>query len=257
MGRRRTAVGALALVALLALAGCGSTAGGGTPEAVTPAPVPTLEPTLVPGVAEEAIDADRLMTRHENALQGASFTMTRRFRARLPDGDVAFEANTRITRGPDGRFLYRRVVPTEDRPFANNVTEIWWDGNRSRYRYTEVSGSVDTITFGRRPIVDLDQSYAYDKVLSGLAVTHAQGVPDGGARLTGRLSNASAVPTTGGIEDPRNASATIRIRENGLIEAVAVSYGAEYRGNRTDVRFTVGFEYVGSSTVEPPAWGVD
>lgn len=232
-------------------------AGDGTPESVTPAPVPTMEPSLVPGVADDAIDAERLLGRHEAALDDTSFTMTSRYRARTPGGDTAYELDTRITRGPAGRFFYRRAEPTEVRPTAVNLTEVWWNGNLTRYRYTYGSGEVDVVTFGQRSTIDLDRSYVYDQILSGLTVTRAQGFEDGGARVTGRLSNASAVPTAGDLERPRNASATVRLRDDGLIEAVAVGYDGIYRGNRTDVRFTVRFENVGSTTVEPPAWGVE
>lgn len=242
------------VLVLAVLAGCGGIVGEDTPEPVTPAPVPTTEAPVVDGVTQDAVNASQITANHERALENTSYTMRERIRARGTDGDTQFFLNTTVWKGDDGRFHLVRFEPTQTVSGRINETRIWWDGNRSFFEYAYGTGPDTGFMIRQRAAVDVEQDDTIGRVLAGMRVTRVSRLPDGGAEIAGPITTRSAVPTAGAIDDPRNASLRAQITPEGVVRGLAIGYDGTYQGNRTTVRYRLGFENVGTTTVDRPAW---
>lgn len=245
----------LALVLVLALAGCGGVVGDGTPEPVTPAPVPTTEQPVAPWLSGNSVDADEVVTRHQRALANVSYTTVERLSARVPDGESVVILDLSIQFTPDGSLRYVRHEP----PVQGNVTQInrsqiWSDGNRTVYRFSNTVGQTYTEDSVYPTSLDTTRSARIEGLLEDVTVTRAVRGADGSIDLSGRLTNASAVPATRNFHRPANASVTARIADDGVLRRLALRYDAVYRGDRVDVRYVVGVENVSATTVDRPPW---
>lgn len=245
----------LALVAVLVLAGCGGVVGDGTPDPVTPAPVPTTEQPVAPGITGDAIDVDQVVERHERALAETTYTTVERLRAAVGGGASVAIRNLSIQSAPDGALRYvRQEPPVEGNVTQINRSQIWSDGNRTVYRFTNTAGQTYTEDSAYPASLDAARSARIEAILEDVSVTSAVRRTDGSVELSGRLTNASAVPTTRNFQHHANGSVSAQVSEDGVVRRLALRYDAVYRGDRVPVRYVVGVEKVGSTTVERPQW---
>lgn len=142
------------LVVLVTLAGCsGVFGGGGEPrETLTPASVPTDEPTptpvpqLAPGLNQQGIEnANALIAAHSSFRRNHSFTTRSNSTQLDQNGTVRFRSTSTLHAGPPGTGVYA-VSDTErkindqypnNQSYLNHV-ESWMDGKRvfQQLRYT-------------------------------------------------------------------------------------------------------------------------
>ncbi|NLV13304.1 hypothetical protein [Haloarcula argentinensis] len=153
MQPRSLAVG-IALVSLVVLGGCTafSTAGpNGGEQTVTPAPVPTPDPSLPPGVTANSIsDPERLGSAHERRLTNRSYTVTvvrtvqfangtivrRLEQGRMVGADgviLSWRHRTEPDRGGDDAIVSRRAWTNE----SVHVLRLQYASGTTRYRVGE------------------------------------------------------------------------------------------------------------------------
>ncbi|WP_137683558.1 hypothetical protein [Haloarcula mannanilytica] len=159
---------AIALVALVGFAGCsafgtaGPSAGEGT---VTPAPVPTAEPSPPPGVTADGVrDPERLGIAHEQRLTNESYAVTvvrtvrfdngttvRRLERGRTVGDggviLSWRTETAHSRAGGGTVVSRRAWSNESVrvmrfQYANESTRYVVTASPQRYPYRRTAHSV-------------------------------------------------------------------------------------------------------------------
>ncbi|MFC7176660.1 hypothetical protein [Halosegnis marinus] len=224
------------LLVLVALAGCGSFAGGDAP-----------------GVTVEgAVDADRLLAADARVRDATSYRVVRNVTVR---GDGWTTRADRV-RDANGTAAYQRLDITESARLGAVVGrgEVWTNGSAVYVRTYAPDGT--RIERGRLP--SEPRHYALLTELRGrlLRAGEFRAEPtDGGAvlRSAGDLT-LSGNPVAFSVGDPRNVTARVTVAESGLVESVRVAYDAPFRGEfvRVEIRHRV--VAVGETTVERPAW---
>ncbi len=254
---------ALALVALLALAGCGAApAPQGTP--VTPAEVPEAPSTteaapveLAPGLGPDGVtNPVRLADAHAAVLADRSFTVHQTTTRRYPNGTVRLRSDRVVRMGADRR-RFLAVSTRQSRAEYDWRLEQYANGSHvlrkttagAHTRYSVLRGPDGT---PRGPL-----SLFPENATNRGGVSRLLGLLD--ARITGsrtedgrRLYDLS-VDGDGPpwLEELRM---TATIDERGLVRSYAVSYVVTRDGRR--VRVTVEFSVtrIGSTTVPEPSW---
>ncbi|MEF8842744.1 MAG: hypothetical protein V5A62_14160 [Haloarculaceae archaeon] len=255
------------IVALVLLAGCGSTvapAPDGTPTGtVTPAPVPRETPTprgppvLAPGLSEEGVfDPVRLADAHAATLSNTSFTAVREERRRYENGSFrsAYRSVVRVAARGD-RFRYE-LNQTDVREGARHEQRLarYSDGSvvyvattrGGRTTYSVVGGTdapadPSTVLPGnataRFGVLRLFGSLRFDPV--------DRRTVDG--RTVYRLTVENGSQTLGGLRD---VTMNATVREDGIVTAYRLAYDV------SDVRVTVDVEFrrIGDTRVTSPAW---
>lgn len=266
------------LVALLAvLAGCGGAAAGpGAPDVtLTPAPVPTDDPTAVtaPGLAPEGVvDPTALARAHVAALAHTSYTLHANQTVRDPNGTLRWR-NVRTTRVAADR---RRasVVHAVRGPRARLLGDeggraaFYTDGERL-LRAVTVNG---TTSYGVEPATRYDgnwKPWTYvwrspgggvwrDVVpLLGALETRVRPTARDGERIyrvTATSVDAEAFAAAERVVDPRGVSFVAVVDERGVVRAYRLAYEATLDGERIVVTRRVGYTDLGETTVRRPSW---
>ncbi|WP_255149964.1 hypothetical protein [Halorarius halobius] len=194
---------ALLVVAALLLAGCGGVTG---PDAVssprpsvTPAPVPTEDPTQYPpGLRERSVNATALSAAHERALRGSSYR---------------YQFDRRIGRPEPGLgavYVGPRVTVEATGPRRYSVV---------RQRLTERGGGLSVTTFQRARYADSD------RVLfrTGNGTSRRPFRPNDtayGARLAGDVVGQYLAVGTASVRAFDNGSALVRGNGSRAVEGV-------------------------------------
>lgn len=267
------------LVAILVvlIAGCGGTIprDGGSPSAISPAPVPTDEPIptqrprVAPGVtASGIVDPLELSDAHDRYLRNRSETV------RL----------TRTNRYLNGRLRDRTVQVTEvaaDRERFHTIITV----HGPQARFFGPGGRGEYWSDGERMLQRLDRgdttSYAYigpadyEPQLSRPLVPSPGGgrvfslARMGEFRVTNRterngtarfrlemieLTNPDALAASESVSDPRDVSLTMVIDEHGVLRRFVLVYTADRGGTPLNVRLTGEHLAIGTTEVDRPVW---
>jgi hypothetical protein len=165
------ALAAIAVAALVVLAGCGAVfgdSGGGDEPAstVTPMAVPTDEPTpeptpgpnttLAPGLTGAGIEnATALVAAHASFLQNRSFTTISNTTMLAPNGSVTLRTVRTLRAGPPGEGVHSVGTQNGSYPHSNeaapNRTEVWTSGKRLLIRQSYPNGTATYDRFETAP----------------------------------------------------------------------------------------------------------
>lgn len=275
---------AVAVVALVLLAGCGSATDPATPgtATVTPAPVPTAAPTdspagtpspaptatrspspahagtLPPGVTASGIaNVSALARAHRAALEGRSYRTVSVVNRSSHDG---WERTRRVVRVDGDRLhLVRRTRSIgEDRS-----SRIEYLGDRGRYVRCERGGETGACETGLPSVATGDAAGTVLVLLSGtesrLAGTESRlaGADRSAEPLRHRVvvtGSSFGLGSPYGTLEARNYTATALITPSGLVSEVRASYDLVGGGNRFRVTVRLEFSDLGTVRVTPPPW---
>lgn len=262
----------LAVVILAVLAGCGGGTVGPadtqTGRTVTPAPVPTDQPSAVPlppGVSTGGvIDAERLEAAHLRTLSNATFLERGRTTVRFENGSLAIEetyvgrhgSNATATRQRrNGTVQYG--VPSQSLVDA----DIWGNGSFGARRFVTTDGRVEFEAFDR-PVI----TYTLPRIGYGLTLRDAETTLE-----FQRVANDSVeyVLLARGVDvlgpwyfqgsfmQPREAGrARVVVTLDGTIRRFVVEFPIRIDGRDATLRHTYTVEF-GDVTVIRPPWSGD
>lgn len=244
----------LAVVVLAVLAGCGglSTGGGEETPTVTPAPVP--DQGSMDGVSADRIDGERIAHDHETILANASYTATESVRLQR-DGNATVLARTHVQAAENGTLVRAEEGFTERNDGEPTTTvDVWWNGDRGAHRESfgehQFYHDVPDLNLSRYVLL----GEGYRDVFDAVQVMSVERGDDA-VVITGAFDDATVVPRTGALGAVENATISMRIRGDGLVERMAIGYDANYATHgRHRVRYALSYTDVGATAVEPPAW---
>lgn len=254
MERSRT----LAVVVLTIIAGCGGFPAGGddidTPT-ITPAPVPETESPLSEGIDTDGVDGRTIVDTHRTALDGESYTLVETLRVG-PSDDPHFLQSTQVLMGPNGSSLYVDANLTVSRSEPRDErTEIWWNGERALYRYSFGADWERFYSDDERPSNYLRIQGRFEDLLGSLDVSRVENNPDHSMIIAGSVDDRLAVPRTRHVTDVENATMSIHIDADGVVDRLAVGYDASYHDdNRHRVRYSFQVSAVSSTVPTRPPW---
>lgn len=268
-GPRGTA--AVALAALLVLAGCGATGlDRGTPTgSLTPVGVPEDDrsvgaATVAPGVSESGVyDAFALADAHQRALANRSYA--RVTSTTLADGNGTLRDTSRRLRVAAGGIPYRLSVSSvsaERYPVSAVFPELglYYDGDTAYYRLrrdgnvsyrrdtgTPITGPVPDRT-GRDRLIGLLAAFEWqvERVEIGNATRYR-------LRSTELVSRSTLSPPTL-VSNPREAELRVLLGPEGRVYRYRLTYRVDYRGDPASVTRTARWLDAGETTVPAPAW---
>lgn len=251
---------AASIVVTLALvfAGCSGFVGQDSPETVTPAAVPTDGGEYPPGVSEDTVVPPVLASAHARSLARTNFTLVNRQRVTDRNGTTIRESNhTRYVATNNTAYAGRfRQTGTELDTFTTRI-DYWTNGSIVAARYDERTNRPRTVQWEVRddgPVSDLSERRTILGIGEAVDLAVAERF-DGGVVLVGtRFTNPDRLVTPLFVSEPRNASVRMRVRHDGTVEALRLSFDAERSDQRVHVIQEIRVRNVGSTTVEQPAW---
>jgi len=258
---RSLAVG-IALVGLVVLGGCSAfgTAGPDAgPRTVTPAPVPTPDPSLPPGVTADSVsDPGQLGNAHERRLTNRSYAVTVVRAVKFANGTTVRRLERGRLVGDDGTVRSWRHRTARERAGGNAIV--------SRHAWTNESVGVLRLRYAngstRYTVVESRQRYPYRRTAYNVAET----LSDENAAVV--ASDTDADPPTYALES-RNLSeewatstdldrvetSSIRavITGTGLLKRASVRYTGTRDGAPAVANSTVRFD-TDPGAVTRPTW---
>lgn len=248
----RARVLAVALLALLA--GCNGFAGddaGAPTSTLTPAPVPTVEPPSTVGT-DHAVP-ERVPARHRSALADTGYTIVETVRVG-PAANATFQSRTRVELATDQRSLhFDDEVTTAPAGYEWRESDIWWNGERTFYRYTWHDGRQRYFHVDGPPTRDLPINGRLHGLFASFSATSVD--ERGNATVLAGPVEAIAVPRLEAFSAIENATMTARIDGRGVITRMAIGYDAVFRNQtRRHVRWTYNVTAVGSTSPSAPSW---
>jgi len=269
---------AVALAALLVLAGC-SVGPGGETESVgsaTPAPVPSDTPTPTPGrevpglTLDGVVDAEALAGAHETGLAAESYTHAFEGSRRLGNRTVAAYSGTLRASRECGTYSYTAYY---ERPPPSRLVQQYGNGSVALARSFAVNlSTVDpdaeltepapsVVTVGDRPAEPCG-TRPFDPGRVGMLRTLYRSLDFSvRARFDGYVLTATngtvdvpvvGDPTVDGIEDATVRTARIQLTESGRVESLFLSYTAETEDGTVDGVLSFRYGDVGDTRVVPP-----
>lgn len=256
---------AIAIVALVLLAGC-QTAGSGTPtRSLTPPPVPDVTPTpstglrLPPGVASTGVASPSLLVAaHREALADRSYALRLRYVERFANGTERAAVTWRNTYEVDGTARTIRVQNFSNIGLANYSADTWSNGRvvvsriaiDGDVRYFRPAEIPYSLTGGRQLFVvlargEFDVTWVPDRGAYRLRMTAFEGT---------RPLVRSYTFTPEVREDLRNITLTMLITPAGLVREYRLAYHTTVDGSTVHVVESIRFEDLGEVAVERPAW---
>lgn len=260
----RALASGLVLAALVVLTGCSAFGVGGPSAAertVTPAPVPTAEPSLPPGVTTDGVDDHRrLGVAHEQQLTNRSYTVRIIRSVRLDNGTTVRRLERGRAVGADGRMLswvYDRRTEQADRPDDAIVTRRVWTNDTVRVlRYEYANGTARyTVTAPRQRTPYRDTGYTVGRMLAEEDAAVVARDADGSQttyslrarNLTGSLSSNAALDTV------TTSSIRAVITRDGLVRDAVVRYTGRRDGTRAVASSTISYD-TDTGAVTRPDW---
>lgn len=253
----REGVAAVALAAAFLLAGCGGYLGG--PEttdagAVTPAPVPSPEPDLPPGIHPNGVNASAVADAHESVLRDSAYELHAILEYRLPDGDERRTDTVGHFR-PDGEAVgFERNFSASEG--ANRLTgyALWYDGERTVYRETRVDGSTDAIVVRDRNVVDVPVRNLTGRAFRAVEGHAVERTGPNGTVVSASVDSTAAIPTPPPAERARNVTMVARVQPSGVVDSLRLRYDVTVDGESVPVRFETRIENVSDAAPDPPEW---
>lgn len=263
MSRRSLVVG-LALAALVVLPGCSAVGVGGPNAAdgtVTPAPVPTAEPSRPPGVAADGVTSHRrLGVAHERRLANRSYTV-RVVRA------VRFENGTTVRRlergravGADGRVLswvHEPDTDRDERPTTAIVTREAWANDTVRVvRYEHANGTARyTVTRPRQRSPYRDTGHTVGRTLAAedaaVVATDTAATPTTYTLRARNLTEDRA--TNAALDTVETSGVRAVVTDGGLVRRATIRYTGTRDGAPTVANSTISYD-TDTGTVARPDW---
>lgn len=276
----------LAVLAVVALAGCGGFIQGSDSETptLTPAPVPspTATPVESPAVGDGRVgvatgmaaggltDSTALARQHVAAINGTSYVWTERYVETLRTDNVSAQRQTTQRVTLENATTHRHVTSsteTGDRSLGTAPYDHLEEG-RVEYRdgyETYANGDVEYVSwfdfrgedriFERRDAVT-DRT-AFDTLARGPIERYIDPEASTVMILDGRgnwYEVTSSAPSVSLQPTVENYSARAVIRSDGFVRSLTVSYERQISGRTVDVRYSFRYADVGTATVEPPDW---
>lgn len=261
-----------AAVALVVLsAGCSGFVGGGesTPT-LTPAEVPTPEPTptdprvgIAPGVTSSNVTHPGFLAqRHADAVEHTSYVLVERYREDRQFGNVTSDLHRTQRIVVENATVYRREVSNRHRAIVDGEAQYlhgyaeYADGN-ALYK-SWLSSDDNQRVYRRSP--DPTQRLAYgsivmDEISEYLSLENATVtryyVANSDYQHYQVTGSREALPTYSAVD---NYTATAVIREDGFVRSLNVTFEAENNGREIDAHYTFAYSEVGAATVTPPDW---
>lgn len=259
----------LAVVAIVALAGCSAPLGGndrGDEGTVTPAPVPEVtdrterRPAVAPGLQTTGIERlNRLVRAHVRAARNASWVWTETYELTRRSGNVTvtsrFDQTVRfvgprtysreasplaIRRGGEYRFVQNYAQ------YADGETgyETWLSGDRNRVIYRRDEDPTANRSFA---------GFAADPIRTYLALDEATvwRVERGQRQHYRVVGTAATVP---GYESVNAYRASALIRADGFVRSLNVTYTVVRPDVIVQRRYSFTYRTVGNLTLERPDW---
>jgi hypothetical protein len=255
----KQSLGAVCLLVLAVLAGCGGLFGD-TPArspSLTPAPVPTTDQPFPPGVSEAGVSPAALATAHRNRLLSTNYTMV--VRQRVVDANGTIMRSTRRHRvSVGGQPYYGRHNLTLYRFGTRRPVDrlTYWsgaDGFATRFSGGSGEPVLYWSTDGNRSI-DVDGSAGLTDALETMSFAVADR-REAEVVLVGSASGDSQrLPGPSYVGDRRNVSATLVVDIDGLVTDWRVAYDARFDERPVRVVHTVRVTDLGTTTVKRPDW---
>jgi hypothetical protein len=258
----------VAVVALVALAGCGSVSDGAgrSPPAVTPAAVPTdpATPTPVPRVAPGVtaggvVDPVALATAHRDALLGESLTRTTVGTVGA-DGRTLRRTNRTFSVAPYRTEFRYRYAQTVDDDYPVRATadrlDLWSNGSGTLVR-VEDDADVRYRTLPADEARSLVVGITGDERVSALAGAFAFAVrerPGGVELVSTALRDPSALDVPLLTGNVTNATLRMDVAASGLVRSYTLAYGVELDGRPLRVVEQMRVTAVGETRVDRPPW---
>lgn len=247
----------LLVISLVVLGGCSGFAGdgGGDSTVATPAPVPTQQPSVAPGVTADGVDSpSRLVAANGQILNRTSYRLERTVRVAGRGGTLRIK---RHQRGTGDGVVLSHLSTKSGGPVETAVR------SRTRYRGPEGVYSRSNLSNGRTITERLPPSSATSYFVGQTLPT--QLLPAGTYEVD-RLSDGSVVLRSADPFDldrtvteiqtdpPRNVSARVVVTDRGLVRNVTVEYVTTLGPNPVRVRINQTVSPLDTGTVERPEW---
>lgn len=247
------------LVCLLATAGCSALVdpGGNERTTVTPAPVPTAQPSVTgpeypPGVTQDGLHSvSRLSVVHREALENTSYTLRERYRVFSADGNGSESVRRAATIAVASPTRYRdelvRMRTDANGTVARFEQSTYADGSRWYERRDD--GTVEyqhgTLQFTRDKFAARTAFYLGRYGVVDRSETTA--VVRNGTRFYRIRGTGGEVPSTERLEQYR---VELLVAPDGLVRRFEV----QYRTEADIVSYRFRYENVGETTVSRPSW---
>lgn len=266
---------AVALVVLVVLAGCGGSpfATPSSAPTVTPVPVPEGDRDgLAPGVTDDGVELPGVLAdAHAASLSNRSYRLVTTRTVRYENGTLRERLHLELALGTDRSYL----VATETAGPAAPVflgrppaaAAFWSNGSTYVRRLTrgeettyttfqpaEGAGTwqywARTVPFGGqeaspRNFIDRTFTSVPTSVTDRTTVDGTTAYRLAGSRATGPLPE---------VGTPRSVDLRATVTADGLVRSLTLTYAGTVDGEPVTVRRTVGYQGVGNTTVERPAW---
>jgi len=225
---------ALCLVFLVALAGCTGGSGGGTPTDTTIDDAP-------PGVSASGVDADALVTAHEDALADRSYTLE--VDQQTTGGELTIDAMAGSQRIPAIIQLSTGSADRETYITANGSYEVRRGGGEQITQRVDADASaVPTGGPYVRDVLD-DAQFSYDGTVERDGRTLHR-LSAGKADLQREFENATVV----------SYDAELLVSEAGLVYNTTYQLTLEEDGTEETFSARIQLTDVDSTTVSEPSW---
>jgi len=246
----------VAVVAMLALAGCSSAPGpaGTETETVTPAPVPEAR-GFAPGVTAGGMNVSTVLTAHKRQLQNRSYTLTTTLAVRNQSMRAVQWRERSVTRVAPGTTPVAVTTTYSEPRAADGVvrTQLYYDGSTTR-RSVTANGSVSVQRFDHRTSVDPTNADLLGNVFFQLTDVRIRRGASGATVVSGTVRYPRLLPTPPNVQANGRATVTASVRQSGLVERMVIGYDAGASENPTRVRLVTQITDRGTTTVERPTW---
>lgn len=249
----------IVLVVLVLAGGCvGLFESGESPTSVTPVPVddppaPGVPPADANAAVQLRVETDRLLAANRQVRTNGSYTLSRSVVVEGPNSSLRLQHGQRV--GAEGAVIERvaangsgQIAPV----FVNGT--LWQNGPTRWTRFRLPNGDLVT---NRMPSLDSSPFITgrplAERVIPGTDFS-VESRQDGALlRSTGTVSIDRAV-LPASMDDIQEASVTVRVRNDGLVRKIAVTYDAVVGGEEVSVRINQRVVETGTASLSRPAW---
>jgi len=248
------------LVAAVALAGCAGLVGGDSAdpfgETVTPAPVPTDDDPLPPGVTESGVSVVGLTETHTARLRATNYTYVSRQRV-IEDGTVLRRTNRTRRVATGGRQYagrYDRTVLGFPVGTIPGTMDYWTNGSvYATQRFVDGEPEFYGWSSGGHPSEDVDGSAFLARVLGAVEVSVVDRA-DGTTLAGSELSDPDALPNPPYMTAPENVSLTATVTDDGVVTRWRLAYDTTVEDRDVRVVRVTRITDIGQTTVDRPSW---
>lgn len=237
----------LVVAFLVVLSGCsGLFADDSTP---TPTPERTSDPTPPPGVTDDGVDDDDLLSAHVRTLQNRSYTVERERTVRYSNGTLLSASSRMVRADGDERLLSGEWTYRE---YSSRY--VMWS-NDTVWALTQWSGNEVTTQRGRGlgPYsATAHYDHLYD-VFAAVETTVTGRTTDGGVRYHVLGVRFRENPRLRPPPSGRDVEFTATVDADGVVRRYNLSYVAVADGTRVRVTEHFRVRDVGTTTVERPS----